>query len=216
MPRCLIVVLLVGLNPGLERVAAQEAKPAGGPEGALAAYKAAIESGDIKAVAELTAGPSGDALRKLAGPLTRAKAASDKLDKVLRDRPEIGYKNSFAPGLSPFADMQYEVIEVEKEGDKVVARIKYGPRGKAQEETVQVQTEAGKWRVDAPAELVKHLRKLSAPGQLERHAQGLDRLADLLDTLATEIENGTLKTKEQVLLRTLDLFAKNKLAELLK
>jgi hypothetical protein len=205
---------VVALLSGLTNHGHAQGGKATTPEEALKAYKTAIEAGDIKAVAELTAGEYGAILRKMAEKLAQAKANSDRLDKALKEK-DIKFDNPFAAGLAPFADLEFGVVEVGKEGAKAVARIKVGPRGKGQEETVYVQSEGGAWRVDLPADLARHLRPLASAERLNRHLEGLTKLTDLLNTVTGEVLNGTLKTKDEVLLRVVKLCDQYQLGKLL-
>lgn len=185
------------------------------PDKALQAFKAAVEAGDVKRLSQHLAGEQGAALRKLVEPFEKAKTASERFDRALKER-KIDFKNPFAAAFSPLADMQFDVVndEVVKKTDReYLARIKYGPRGKAQEETVLVQAEEGAWRVGAPIELAKTL-----PGKdrLERQMKGLEKLAEILDKLAGELETKKLTTKEELGVRLIKLIEDEKLAELLQ
>jgi hypothetical protein len=186
------------------------------PAAALGFAKAAVEGGDVKALSAHTAGEAGATLRKLAEPHSKARQASERLDRALKDKPEIGFKNPFTAGLTPLADLQYDVVEVGKDDKKVPARIRFGLRGRAQEEAVFIHNEAGVWRVDLPGELAKTLKPLANPERVDRQARGLEKLTELLDTLAKEIQEGSLKTKDAVVLRMLALVDEGGLAELLK
>ena len=186
------------------------------PAAALGFVKAAIESGDVKALSAHTAGEAGATLRKPAEPHAKARQASERLDRALKDKPEIGFKNPFTVGLAPLADLQYDVVEVGKEDKKTPARVRFGPRSRAQEEAVFVHNEAGAWRVDLPGDLAKTLKSLVDAERVDRQARGLDKLAELLDTLAKEIQEGGLKTKDAVVLRMLALVDDAGLADLLK
>ena len=186
------------------------------PAAALGFVKAAVESGDVKTLSMHTAGEAGATLRKLAEPHSKARLASERLDRALKDKPEIGFKNPFSASLSPLADLQYDIVEVGKEDKKVPARVRFGLRGRAQEEAVFVHNEAGAWRVDLPGDLAKTLKSLANAERADRQARGLEKLAELLDTLAKEIQDGGLKTKDAVVLRMLALVDDAGLGELLK
>jgi hypothetical protein len=181
----------------------------------LQAFKAALEAGDLKKTADLTAGPAGAALRQLAEPYAKAKAASDRLDKALAARPALGWRNPFAAGLTPLEGAQLEVVEIGQEGPITVARVKYGPRGQGPEEVLGVRKEGDAWRVDLPGELARTLHPLGVKDRLAKRRQGLDKLADIIGTLATEIESAKLTTREGVVLRLVELTGGANLAELL-
>jgi hypothetical protein len=211
----LVLASVVGiLLVSWQHSSAQTGKPASTPDEALKAYRKAIEDGDIKAVAALTAGEPGTTLRKLAEPLARAKDASDRLKKALEEK-QLKFDNPFAAGLAPLADMEFALVEMGKEGARTVARIKVGPRGKGQEETIYLSAEGGGWRLDPPADLAKQLRALASTERLERRLKGLDQLARILETVAGEVQNGKLKTSEDILLRLVKLGEEQKLSELL-
>jgi hypothetical protein len=187
------------------------------PAAALGFVKAAIEAGDVKALSVQTAGEPGARLRQIAEPYTKAKQASERLDRALKDKPELGVKSPFTAGLTPLAELQYDIVEVGKEEkNKVLARVRFGPRGRAQEEAVFVQNESGAWRVDLPGDLTKTLKPLASAERTDRQARSYEKLAELLDTLAKEVQDGTLKTKDAVVLRMLALVDEAGLAELLK
>jgi hypothetical protein len=209
-----LVVGLVCLAP----VAAQAQAPekAITPAAALALVKVAVEAGDLKTLAQHTAGDMGVTLRKLAEPYAKAKLANERLERLLKEKSEIGFRNPFAGSLNPLADMQYDIVEVGKEAATLPARIRFGIRGKAQEEAILVRKEGDVWRVDLPGELVKQLQNLAGPERIARHARGLDKLADVLDTLTREIQEGKLRTKDAVTLRLAMLVEETKLAELLR
>jgi hypothetical protein len=197
--------------------AAAAAQPAAdSPEGALAAYKVAVETGNLEATAKLTAGEAGAAFRKLAGPLAAAKAAADRLDQALQEKPDLNFKNPFAAGLAPLANLQLDVVEVTKEKDRILARVRFGPKGKAEEETVGVRQEGGVWRIDPPAWLGRQLRPLTTADRLDRQLKGLDKLTAVLDSLAKDIRDGKVKTKEEAVIRTVQLVNEANLGELLK
>jgi len=213
MRSLLTLACCVAMSPSA--AGAQGPEKAATPAAALALVRLAVESGDLKALAEHTAGDAGVTLRKLAEPYAKAKQANERLERLMKDKPEIGFKNPFGD-LNPLADMQYDIVEVGKEGVTLTARIRFGPRGKAQEEAILVRKDGNDWRVDLPGELVKQLRAFSAPDRLERQIRGLDKLAEVLDTLAREVQEGKLKTKDAVTLRLLGLVDEAKLAQLLK
>src|SRR6188474_3062794 len=78
----------------------EDTKPAN-PAAAIAAIKQALERRDVVAFAQLTAGPHGATLRKLAQPLKKAQDASDKLDRALADKPALSVVNPFLDQLNP-------------------------------------------------------------------------------------------------------------------
>ncbi len=201
--RAVVFVLLVPFVPS---GFCDEPPPA--QAAALQAFKTALEKGDLKAVAESAAGESGNILRRLADPIAKAKAASDRLDKALTEKPEIGWQNPFAPGVAPLTG-QLEIVEIAKEGDSVVARVRYGQAD--QEESLGIRNEGGAWRVDLPAELARALRPLANPERLERRRKELEQLAEVLNSLAADIETGKRKTKEEVILRLIELASESNL-----
>jgi hypothetical protein len=176
---------------------------------ALQSLKTALEAGDVKQVSEHAAGETGAVLRRLADPLAKAKAASDRLDKALAGKPEIGWQNPFAAGLAPLAGAQLEIVEIAKEGNLFAARVRY--RQAAQEESIGIRNEDGAWRIDLPQELAKELRPLRDPDRLDKRRKLLEQLAEVLTTLAGDIESGKCKTKEEVTLRLLELIADSNL-----
>jgi hypothetical protein len=167
---------------------------------ALAGFKTALESGNVKTLSGLAAGKDGDTLRKLADAYTRARAASDRLDNALKEK-RILLVNPFAASANPLADLQLDILELTKENNQDIARVRFGPRGKTVEETLLLAQESGLWRVSLPAELVKDLRSLDKKEARDRRVQAIDKLAELLDSVAKDVQSGTLKTKESVLLR---------------
>jgi hypothetical protein len=201
-----IAVLLVGSGFG----SATDADEASSTQAiALRSFKTALEAGDVKRVSEHAAGETGAVLRRLAEPLAKAKAASDRLEKALAGKPEIGWQNPFAAGLAPLAGGQLEIVEIAKEGNLFAARVRY--RQAAQEESIGIRNEDGAWRIDLPQELAKELRPLRDPDRLEKRRKLLEQLADVLTTLAGDIETGKRKTKEEVTLRLLELIADSNL-----
>jgi hypothetical protein len=196
-------------------VGGQAQDPANTPEKALEAFKAAVEAGSVKGLANLLAGEEGITLRRIAEPFEKAKAANDRFERALKEM-KIDFKNPFAASFSPFLDMHLDIVKDEttkKSEREYLARVKYGPRGKAQEETVLVVSEGGTWRVGAPSELAK---TLPSPDRRDRQAIAFEKLAEVLDKLAVRIERKEVTTKEQVGLQLLKLFRDEKLAELLQ
>jgi hypothetical protein len=176
---------------------------------ALQALKAAIEKGDVKALAQNAAGEPGVILRRLADPFAKAKTASDRLDKALMEKAEIGWRNPFSSGLTPLTGARLEIVEIGKEGSDFVARVRFGQAD--QEESLGIRNESGSWRVDLPAELVRALRPLGKPERLDRRRTELEQLTDVLNSLAADIESGKRKTKEAVMLRLLELIGESNL-----
>ncbi len=203
---CGILIFVVsGLQDGGR---AQEPAKAATPAVALQAFKAAVDGGDFKALAQHAAGEPGRTLRELVAPFLKAKEANDRLEQALKEK-KIEFRNPFAAGLTPFAELQFDLVDVTTENNQVLARVKCGPRGKAAEETVAVVMEDG-WRVTPPEAIA---RQLPAKDRLKKHAAGLDKLAKVLETVAKEVEAGKAATKDKVLLRLVELFAEEKLAE---
>jgi hypothetical protein len=213
MSRLFSASMLIGLGlvPGLAH--AQDKAP--GPEKALEAFKAAVEAGNVQDLSQLVAGDEGVGLRQLAEPFDKAKRASDRFDQAMRDR-KIDFKNPFAAAFQPFLDVQFEAVKdeiIRKSDRQYLARVKYGPRGKAQEETVLVQLEGNVWRVGAPLELAK---SLPPKERWERQVKALEKLAQILERLAADIENKKLTSKEQVGILLIRLIEQEKLAEFLQ
>jgi hypothetical protein len=181
----------------------------------LANFKTAMEAGDLKKLGPLVAGGEGEILRALAEPYAKAKVASDRFDSALKEKA-IAFSNPFAGAVTPLADLQFDVVEFAREDGKELVRVRFGPRGKGQEETLLLQQEQGTWRVSLPTELIKELKPLTKREERDRRAKGIEKLSELLDTAAREVQNGTLKTKEAVALRMARLFEEGNLAELFK
>jgi hypothetical protein len=190
--------------------------------GALAAFKVAVERGDVAALAAVTAGDTGVALRKIAPRHAKAREASDRLDRLVAERAELSFKNPFTAGLQPLADLQCDILELSESGaatsgaKPALARLRFGPRGKAQEEAIFVRNEQGTWRIELPGMLAKQLQPLTGSERLDRQLKGLEKLAELLEALTKEVQAGTLKTKEAVTLRLVGLVNEYGLTELLK
>jgi hypothetical protein len=187
------------------------------PQAAVAAVKKALDANDLRALSDLTTNPAATTLRKLAEPFAKTRLAGERLDRALKDKPALAFNNPFAASLTPFADVHFELVEIGKEGNQTVARIRYGPRGaSAPEEVVALVQEGPTWRVDPPQAVVKALRRLAAsPARLDQYTQGLEKLADVLNALAGDIEKDQVKTREAALLRLAQLVEDAKLAELL-
>jgi hypothetical protein len=214
-------------------------RPAKSPREALDLFKKAVEDRDLEALSNYTAGAQGQSFRQLvgprklgtrwvAGPLVRARQASERLDRSLANAPfnkdQTGTKaplvNPFAASLNYLADVDFHVVKdtrtLTRRGE--AHRIRYGPADRAQEETVEVVQEkvgdnVDSWRVGMPIELARHLPDAS---RLQRHLEGLDRLAMILEMVAEEIEQKKLDSREKVGFRLLELFEEEKLGELLK
>ncbi len=218
LSKLIVLGIIAALVGSVSQAQAQE-KP-NSAETALVTYEKALKAGDFKAISDLTSGDSGKTLRKLADAFVKAQAASKRLDDELTGRPSLNLKNPFAGAFTTFNDAQFDLVELEKDkdGKRYFARvsIKLGPSGKAQEETLIVQTEGGEWRVDPPADLAKQLRAYSTEAQIENQIKGLTKLANILDTVAGEITIGKLATREAIVIRIVEESEKQKLGELLK
>jgi hypothetical protein len=199
MPCTIVTVTFLLVFP----MAADDATPK--QAAALSEFKTYLEKGDLKKLGDKVAGESGNTLRRLAEPFSKAKAASDRLDKALADKPEVGWQNPFAAGLAPLARGQLEIVEITPNGESFVARVRYGQFG--QEEAVGIRKEGEEWRIDLPAELARALRPLAKPERLEKRRRELEILAEILNSLAADIEAGKRKTKEEVILRLVELIS---------
>jgi hypothetical protein len=183
----------------------------------------ALQQHNLKALAEVATLPQANILKDLSEPLEKARTASDRLDKVVREQLKIAYAHPFAASLSPFADRHLELVEIAKDGTQLLARVRYGTAGRAQEETIGIYPVDGVYRADLPAEIVRMLQKLARPAgpndppeaaPLRREIKRLEKVADILNTLADEIEKQKKwTTRETVTLRLLELVEEKKLAE---
>src|SRR5262249_15650575 len=189
------LVLLVGA--GVSLAIADDANVAT-QAAAMQSFKSALEGGDIKQLSQHAAGETGAILRRLAEPLLKAKAASDRLDKALAAKPEIGWHNPFAAGLAPLAGSPTEVVGIARGGRMFCARVRY-PQS-PEEETMGIRNEEGAWRIDLPGELAKDLRPLRDPERLDKRRKQLEQLTEVLNALAADIESGKRKTKDDVTL----------------
>jgi hypothetical protein len=179
---------------------------------ALARFKVAIETGNIKELAPLVAGRPGQILRRLADPYARLQAANERLEAALAERG-ITLENPFASVAQPLEDCHLEVLEITQEAGKPCARVRFGPRGRGAEELLALVEEEGTWRVTLPSALGNDLEKDAGQVPVEQRARQLARLADLLETLAQELATGKLKTRDEVLLRLLRLYREKMPAE---
>jgi len=203
---CVVLVLVVAIS---SLVLGQEADPRAA---VLAGFKSALEKGDVKEVAGFVAGKHGEILRRLAEPYSRAAAASDRLDAALLEK-NINWSNPFAAGVRPLADLQLDILEVTREENQDLVRIRFGPRGRTQEETLALVQEGGAWRVSLPADLRKDLARLTSKEAVDRQAKHLDALAEILDALAKEVSNGSLKSRNEIVLRLAKLVHEKGLGE---
>lgn len=229
-----LILAVIGLTLVTDSAGAQES-----PKAALEAFKKAVDSGDVRALADRTADvrddkgekvvqPLGTAFREVAGPYVLAKEASDRLDATLRANADAknpekagNFRNPFVGSFNAFSDLTCEIVEEptplpSKEAGRMIARIKFGPRGQNPEEPVFVQLEAGKWRVVPPVELAKSIQKLARDDIRKKRVDGYTKLAKVLDEVAGGIEKGTLKTKDDVTLDLIRRFQKENLATLLQ
>lgn len=202
-------------------VAAQDAAPAKTPtpQETFQAVNTALQQHDLKTLAKLAMPPHAVTLHSLAEPFARARQASDRLNKAAQDKLKFPYVHPFTASLTPFAERALELVEVAKDGTQLLGRIRYGPPGRASEETVGIYAVDGIYRVDLPAEIARMTQKLSRPAigdqpsPLDQEKTRLDKVARILDTLAEEIDKGQWTTKETVTLRLLELVDETKLTE---
>lgn len=190
-------------------------KPANAADG-MVAYKKALESGDVKTLAELTSGKEGEILRAIAEPLAKARAASDKFDEALRDK-SIPLNNPFAANVNPLVDWQFDVVEPPKKvDDKLVFIARFGPRGRTIEEALVASDKEGSWRISAPTDLARTLKPFHDAKALDQHKEALARLTTILSTAQDDVAKDRARTPAIVLLHLAKLVADNKLAEVLK
>ena len=199
-------------------VLAQDPKPDEGPttpKAALEQMRKAFESDDLASLAKLVPPPNDRPLAELAEAFGKAKTAYNKLEQVIKDKPNLAFNNPFHPVVHPFSVMQLDVVEINQEGSRTLARIRFGPRGKpADEEVLLITPDGATWRVTLPALLTKQLQRLTQQSeQLKREISQLDKLAQVLTKLASEIEKNQIKSKELLLLHLARLVDEYKLAE---
>lgn len=171
---------------------------------ALAAFKAAVESGSVKDLAPHVAGQAGQVLRRLAEPYARAKASAERFETALAEK-NIALENPFAASVRPLADLQFDLLEIARDTEQHVVRVRFGPRGRAAEEVLVLVQEDGVWRVTLPAALLKDLQPVLRKNAVDQRVRQLESLADIQDQLARDVSNGSLKNRDDVLLRLLVL-----------
>jgi len=171
---------------------------------ALAAFKAAVESGSVKDLAPHVAGQAGQVLRRLAEPYARARASAERFEAALAEK-NISLENPFAASVRPLADLQLDLLEIAKDKEQHVVRVRFGPRGRAAEEVLALVQEEGAWRVTLPAALMKDLQPVLRGNAADQRVRQLETLADIQDQLARDVSNGSLKNRDDVLLRLLVL-----------
>jgi hypothetical protein len=170
------------------------------PEAALQAYRTAIAKTDVVAFADLTSGPAGVTLRKLAPTLKKAQTASDSFTKALADKPTLGVTNPFANTLNPLEGYLLEVIELTAGKDQHLARVRFGTIGKLQEETLSIKREDASYRVSLPNVYAKAVVTMT-PEQVSKQIDQLGKLTTALTGLAEQVNKGELTTKEAVLVK---------------
>jgi hypothetical protein len=201
----LIIVLTTGMDgqekqPGKESAKQETKKVPADPAAALSAVKEALEKADVVAYANLAAGPPGAIFRKLAGPLKKVQDASEKLDRAIAEKPALNVINPFANQLNPLVGYQIEIIELFKEGNQQLSRVRFGLANQLKEETLLIAQEDGQWRVSLPGEFLKSANRLT-PERLSKQIDTLSRLADILTNLAGEVSSGKLATREAVMIK---------------
>jgi len=208
----LLLVSAVAPSEGRAQTPKSDQTAPATPDAALAAYKAALDRRDVAAFANLTAGPPGVTLRKLAPGMKKAQEASDKLDRVLADKPALNFVNPFLDELNPLQGYQLEQVELTQDNRQYLARVRFGRAGKLNEESVSITQEGGAWRISLPGEFLKSVRRLT-PERLERQVRTLTKLAEALNAVADEVAAGKLTTKEAILLRLATLVRDAKIEE---
>lgn len=181
-------------------------------EGALAAYRSAIDKGDVEAFARLTAGPSGNTLRTLAPPLKKAQIASEAFTKALGDKPALGLTNPLADDFNPLKGYLLEIIELTPGKDEQLARVRFGTIGRLHEETLSIKKEGETFRISLPGAYLKSVR-LITPERLSKQVEGLNSLTSILNDLAQQVTKGELTSKEAILLKLAQAVRDAKLAE---
>ncbi len=171
---------------------------------ALAAFKVAVESGSVKDLAPHVAGQAGQVLRRLAEPYARARASAERFEAALAEK-NISLENPFAASVRPLADLQLDLLEVSKDRERHLVRVRFGPRGRAAEEVLVLVQEDGVWRVTLPVALLKDLQPVLRGNAADQRVRQLETLADIQDQLARDVSNGSLKNRDDVLLRLLVL-----------
>lgn len=206
-----ILLLLVGGTAAQPPAGSERATPAQ----AVAALRAALEANDFKTLSQIVPGPDDALLRTLAEPMAKAQAAARQLDEALKEQPNLNFTNPFAAATSPFRGLMLELVEVGKEGNQNVARVKFGPKGQPpREEVLGLVSEGNSWRVSLPGQLARELRRLKSPEtELQKQCGRLEGLAKVLATLAEEVKGKKLKSREAALYRLAQLVDEAKLGE---
>lgn len=170
------------------------------PDATIQAFRAAIAKADVEAFANLTGGPPGATLRKMAFAIKKAQTASDAFSKALADKPALGVSNPFANNLNPLTGYLLEVIELTPGKDQHLVRVRFGTTGKLQEETLSIRKEDDTFRVSLPSAYLKSVNSIT-PEQLSRQIETLGKLTTQLTSLTEQVTKGELATKEAVLLK---------------
>ncbi|MCS6975825.1 MAG: hypothetical protein NZM31_02290 [Gemmatales bacterium] len=194
--------LLLSLSLGLVGLTAASAAQDDARAAALAAFKTAVESGSVKDLAPHVAGKPGQVLRRLAEPYAKARTAAERFETALAEK-NIALENPFAASVRPLADLQVDVLEITKDKDRHLVRVRFGPRGRTNEEVLGLVEEEGAWRVTLPAALAKDLEPALRDNAADQRARQLETLSEILDQLARDVSNASLKTRDDVLLRLL-------------
>lgn len=172
--------------------------------GVLASFKTALESGSVKDLAPHVAGKPGQVLRRLAEPYARAKTAAQRFEDALAEKG-IALDNPFAASVRPLADLQLDLLEIIKDKEQHQVRVRFGPRGRTAEEVLALVQEEGVWRVTLPAVLLADLEPVLSKDAADKRAKQLETLAEIFDLLARDVGNASLKTREDILRRLLEL-----------
>jgi hypothetical protein len=207
-----LIPFLAGSSVAAQQPEPSKKSPPANPVAAIAALKQTIEIGDVVGFANLIAGPPGVTLRKLAPALKKARDASSKVDHALADKPALGFSNPFTNELNPLHGYLFEVVEITKENNQQLARVRIGLVNQLKEETVSVTQEDNLWRVSLPGDFLKSVKRLTSE-RLTRQIEKLTKLTDILNKLADDISAGKLTTKEAVLLNLANAVKDAKLNE---
>lgn len=179
----------------------------------------ALEQSDLTTLADLMADDAlAESLRTLGAALAKARTAADRLETLVKDKPGLAFTNPFAPCLQPLAGCRFEILEVTRERDQQVARIRFGAKGMPIREEQLVLTQVGgQWRTQLPAFLQQQVQHLAAdPRHLQQEIKAMETLAEVFKRLADEIEQNRLASKADLVARLLQLIHESRLADYYK
>lgn len=178
---------------------------------AIQIAKAALETGNLKQLSTVTAGPSGVAFRKMVEPLLNCQAAITKFNSTLSEQPNLQVANPFSGMLQLVEPQVFELLEQVKEKDGVMVRARVGPRKRPREESLHLVSEEGQWRMTLPSDLSKSLERLATPGKVDKQIAALNKLSEVFKQLQSELEKKQFSSKEQLLIRMTQLIDEAKL-----